>query len=575
MKNIITALSTAVALSLLLTAVPVSAQVQVVGVGASSLFQSVSLAGFQLAGGTGGGAGHYTAKNAGEIIDIRQSGINPELGNLSVVWNSAQTQVWVYLSVDSVIGNRAYFAQPRTSLQLVSPLPAAGNLISSGLWGTDASTIPSGVQSLINNQQFNAAFSGILPADAKFAINRANCGTGSTATLGCLGYGTSNPNVGTPILSAFSSSQANPVNFNIYGTDPITGNTIPNYTVVPIGIAPLIVIANRSNSNGLGQAAFNDITYQATIQLLFTGTDCDGTAWGGFSTSSPNYQFAITPILREPLSGDMNVFEFNYLVQNLQGSTTAGYFSQEGIFNSPYFLPSTFGALQPATNNPLNGACPGGSSYAVGPQGSRKRAIGTSEEVSSVKSTTDSLGYLSFSYGNVSSISNNANYGYLTYQTVDPINPSGSYSTPYVSGGLNWPGNGKLPVCTTPCPITPGASFPNIRNGAYKNWSLLRAVADAGSTALTNVQAIANAIQNSINSTESDFLPFNAASDGDPGFLGYRSHFAPGMTGTPAVNFNSTNTPNDGITTPSAEAGGDVGGCLQYKTQPTLLNCRY
>lgn len=575
MKKAITTLCTAAAMSLLLIAVPASAQLMVNGVGSSAQYQVASLAAFQLAGGTGSGAGHYTAKNAGEIIDTRDSAIVNQLGNIAVVWNAAQTQAWVYLSVDSVVGNRAYFAQPRTTLQLVSPLPAAGNLISSNFWGADASTIPSAVITLINNQQFNAAYTDILPADAKFAQNRVNCGTGTTATLGCLGYGTSDANVGTSIASAFSGTTAQPVNFNIYGSDPITGNPIPNYTVVPVGVTPVVLIANRSNSNGLGQAAFNDVTYQATIQLLFTGTDCDGTAWGGFSTSSPNYQFAINPILREPLSGTMNTFEFNFLVQNLQGSTTAGYFSQEGIFNSPYFLPSTFGALQPATNNPLNGACPGGSSYAVGPQGARKRAIGTGEEVSSVKSTTDSIGYIFFGYGNVTSIAGNPLYGYLTYATIDPINPSGSYSTPYSSGGLSYPGNGELPTCTAPCGIAPGASFPNLRSGAYREWSLLRAVADAGSAALTNVQALATVEQNEINGTQPDFLPFNPASDGDPGFLGYRSHFSPGMTGTPVVNYNSTNTPNNGITSPTAEAGGDVGGCLQYKTQPTLLNCRY
>jgi hypothetical protein len=568
MKNFVITLFTAAAM--VLTAISASAQVQVLGVGASTEWQSVSLGMYGLAGG---GAGHYTAKNSGEVIDNRDASIVPQLGNLAVIWNSAQTQVWVFLSVDATVGNRAYFSQPRATLALVSPLPAAGNLISSAYWGSDASTIPSGVQSLINGQPFNVAFTGILPADALFAQNRVNCGTGTTATIGCLGYGTSNPHVGTPIQSAFSTSTAQPVQFSIYGTDPITGDAIPNYTVVPIGIAPQIIIANRTNASGLGQVSlFSDITYQATAQLLWTGTDCSGTAWGPFDSA---HNFKVYPLLREPLAGDMNVFEYNFMVQNLQGDTTDGYFSQESIFNSPYFVPSTFGAIQPATNNPLNGACPGGSNYASSNQGARKRALSASEMVSSVKSTADSIGYLSFAYATVASIAGSPSYGYLTYQTVDPINPSGSYTTPYTSGGLSYPGNGELPVCTAPCPITPGASFPNIRNGAYRAWTLLRGVADAGSTALTNLTTLATAVANELNGTQPDYLPFNATTDGDPGFIGYRSHFAPGMTGTPAVNFNATNTPNNGITTPTAEAGGDVGGCLDYKTQPTLLNCRY
>jgi hypothetical protein len=270
----------------------------------------------------------------------------------------------------------------------------------------------------------------------------------------------------------------------------------------------------------------------------------------------------------------MNTFEFNFMVQNGQGSTAQGYFSQESILNPPYFVPGSFGAIQPATNNPLNGACPGGNGYASPNQGKRMRAVGTGEAVTTVKNTGDAIGYIFFGYGNVSPIANSALYGYLKYQTVDPINPSGSYTTPFVSGGLNYPGNGLLPVCTAPCPIAPGASFPNIRNGAYRSWSLLRGVADAGSAALTNLQALANVATNQINNTVPDFLPFNPAG-GDPGFIGYRSHFAPAMAGTPAVNFNATNTPNNGITVPAAEAGGDVGGCLDYKASPNTLNCRY
>jgi hypothetical protein len=547
-----------------------SAQLKVQGVGSSAQFQSASLAANQLAGA---GAGHYTAKNAGQIIDTRKAGIPAQLGNLSVVWNAGQTQVWTYLSVDTIVGNRAYFAQPRTSLQLVSPLPAAGQLISTALWGADAATIPAAVIALINNIAFNAAYTDILPADAKFGQNRVNCGTGTTATIGCLGYGTADPSIGTPIHSAFTTSVAVPVDFNIFGSDPITGSPIPAHTVLPIGISPMILLVNRTNPAGLGQVAlFSDATFQATVQLLFTGTDCSGTAWGPFDAA---HNFAVNPILREPLSGTMNTFEFTYMVQNLQGSTANGYFSQESIFNPPFFVPSTFGAIQPATNNPLNGACPGNSPYASSNQGKRMRVIGTGEMINNgIKTVADSIGYTFFSYGNIAAISNSASYGYLTYQTVDPINPSGSYAVPYVNGGLNYPGNGKLPVCTAPCPIAPGASFPNIRNGAFRAWSLLRAIADTGSVALTNLQALATIEQNEVNNTQPDYIPFNAAG-GDPGFIGYRSHFAPAMAGTPAVNFNATNTPNNGITNPALEAGGDVGGCLDYKTSPNTLNCRY
>jgi hypothetical protein len=50
-----------------------------------------------------------------------------------VVWNDAQTEVWAYLSVDSVVGMRAFFSNPRATLQIDSGTLTAGsaqNLIS-------------------------------------------------------------------------------------------------------------------------------------------------------------------------------------------------------------------------------------------------------------------------------------------------------------------------------------------------------------------------------------------------------------------------------------------------------------
>ena len=572
-KSLLVAITAAAAM-----AASASAQLQVGGVGSSALFQTASLAAYQLAGGTGNSsAGHYTAGNAGQIIDNRDGGIVPQLGNLSVVWDNAAapTKVWYYLSVDSVVGNRAYFSQPRAQLQTVASLPAAGQLIATSLWGADASTIPSAVLTVINNSAFTAAFTDIRPEDAKFAQNRVNCGTATTATLTCLGYGTSNPNVGTSIQSAFSSASAQPVNFNIFGNDPVSGNAIPSFSTVSIGISPIVFLVNRTNPNGFGTGVtptsggtFTDITYQASAQLLFTGIDCDSSA---LIVNNPPTNFAINPILREPLSGTMNTTEFNVFVQNQQGSTSALYFSQEGTLVSPYYIPTSFVAISPATNNPLNGSCPGGNSYAIGPQGARKRAIGTGEEVNTgVKTIADAIGYTFFSYGNVSKLAASTNYGYLQYESTDPINPSHYYNTPYSVGGMVWPGYGQLPTCNAPCPINPGLSFPNVRNGAYRAWSLLRGVADTGTTSYTNLQTLGTEVANEVNGKVPDFLPFNATTDGDPGFIGYRIHFAPA-----GVNFNANNTPNNGITTPSAEAGGDVGGCLDYKTDPNQIGCRY
>jgi hypothetical protein len=79
------------------------------------------------------------------------------------------------------------------------------------------------------------------------------------------------------------------------------------------------------------------------------------------------------------------------------------------------------------------------------------RAIGTGEMVgTAVKSTKDAIGYTFFSYGNVSPIAGNPNYGYLTYQGVDPINLSGSYTTPSTLGGLTYPGKVSFRLARLP-----------------------------------------------------------------------------------------------------------------------------
>jgi hypothetical protein len=120
-------------------------------------------------------------------------------------------------------------------------------------------------------------------------------------------------------------------------------------------------------------------------------------------------------------------------------------------------------------------------------------------------------------------------------------------------------------------------SFPNVRSGAYLQWSLLRA---AGAPGDANLQTLATGIANEVNGTSPDFIPFNPTTDGDSGLQFYRSHFSP--TG---VTYGSPGTPNNGINpangqyVPGTESGGDVGGCVDWRYPPNgptnLLNCRY
>lgn len=517
---------------------------RVVGVGSSAQFKATAVGAFlNLAGGVAGGAHHYTIKgtapsgnNYAQMHDSRNAGIQNEAGTLWIVWNSAQTSAWAYLSVDSVVGNRGYFAQPRTQLQLdpsVETTPGQ-NLIAAALWGgvADDPSVPAAIYAALNNTPFTAAFTDIRPEDAKFA----QCRTASTleaVDYTGLGYGTTaDPScrttptlIGTPILSAVKTppTKANPVAFNISGTDPFTGNPIPAYTTIPIGAAPIVFIINRTDtaSGGLGEPGANHNVSLATIQSIYTsGAHCDTNTLGASGTNKP-----LTVYNREPLSGTFNTTEFTNFRLTANGHTGTMEFG-----------------VNPTVDNPLNKACG---------IGFRKRAIGTGEEVSGVSSTTNSIGFTFFSYANVAPIAGTANYGYLTVQQVDPI--QATYTT------------GILPVCNEPCPLAGGTSFPNVRNGTYRTWSVLRVVTDASGTNFTRVKNLVNAAQANVNSTDPDFIPFLPQSGGEPGLQKYRSHF---------LQFGVS--PNNGLPNGvGVETGGDMGGCIEPNgPAPGVLSCR-
>ena len=208
----------------------------------------------------------------------------------------------------------------------------------------------------------------------------------------------------------------------------------------------------------------------------------------------------------------------------------------------------------------LNSNCPD-PLYLPGPGSSiRYRAIGTGAEISGVsnvggvKHITDSIGYAFFSFGNVNPIGGSSGVGrYLTLDGVDPINAA--YGT-YVSDGVTY-NPGQLPLCLAPCTAPGGTSLPNVRNGSYGAWSIIRAVSDATGINLTNTQALVTAAQNEVNNTTADFVPFvckdtTGLCTGEPGLHVFHSHFTPtGIAGAPH-NGNTTST----------ESGGDVHGVV-------------
>jgi hypothetical protein len=560
--------------------------VEVTIVGASAEWQTLALAAYSLAGS---GAGHWTsASNVINVTDSRVNPVNVDAGTLWIVWNSAGTKVWSFTKVDSIVGTRCYFAQPQCSVNatLANLSGSGSNQISSAFWGSDTA-LPATVQSLFTTGvTTTAAATFERPEDAAFLTCRVNsqlgAGTyGGAASDGLdgLGYNSVNASgacpadglgqssgayVGAPIKSGYpgSTATANVLAFNIKGKDPISGTTIPAFTVVEVGAAPLVFIIERNE----GQLTNLTNASPSQLQQAFSGTNCDAAAFGLPSA-------AINIFINEGISGQGNVAE----ATEFRGPTV---YTGSGSGNVLGLSQESNVYVGGVLNNPLAGQ----SGTCVNGLGARYRAIGSSEETKAVQNSAakfggyDGIGYGVFSYGNFSSIANNPNYGYITLNSVDPI--FASYG-PQNSTGLGYdpgqpasagtlPGAANLPASCSgafPCPESEiwagGLSFPNLRNGTYSAWSDLRIVSSG--TALTSSKALVKAAQEFAVSSVPDFVPFVKTTAGgvtDPGLLVLRSHYqqydgAGTLIGAAPVNSGST------------EAGGDFGGEVVSSTSKT------
>jgi hypothetical protein len=549
---------------------------QVLTAGSSAQFGPFAVAAYQLAKAGGATAYHYTVKSGtcvsgsttcyAGLVDSRSSNIPVEPANLWVVWST--NGIWAYASVDSTVGVRSFLAYPRVKMQLAATLPlSATSNYSYWADGTNDTALTTAVKTALNNHALTAANTDIRPEDALFATNRS---------LNTLGYGkiadtrsghSGQYLIGNSIVSYFTGSTATPTSFSLTASsgstvvdDPISGQQIPSsaaFVTIPIGAAPIVFLAN--NSTGSATASATNIT-SANAASLFSGHgNCTGSLVTGVASTA-----ALTAILREPLSGTMNTTEYSVFVPG-------GYSQETGIT----------GGAPGSANNPLHIAC--GSGF-------RDRAVGTGDEVKAVENgygtpaTTNAMGYAFFSYESTGA---NAALKYITLNSIDPINAS--YTT------------GALPTCTITggaynCPVTPGTSFKNLRNGTYKAWSVYRLITD--STGQAAAKTLVNEAQTLVNSNIPDFVPFNPicrltpTGIDEPGLAVYREHYVPSTITT--IPNTITLTANDGprflfgttSTTVSCtlggahtlqhltlggtdasgantEAGGDVGGTIQ------------
>ena len=436
---------------------------------------------------------------------------------------------------------------------------------------------------------FNVAHTDIRPEDGLFATTRALSSYSTTNGMAGLGYnqavcgstGTGAKVVGCPIYDSFKKGAVFFPNSFSFKTDPYTGATVPGYTTLSIGAAPELVFVNNADTAGFG-ATNPDGSYlhqninRKVLAHVFDGTD---SCTGDVLTSAPTPDLyggtvggagqPIQAVIREPLSGTYNTFEFN-AVRDLTGSAQTG-IKQSTIATTTWIsddwssqeidLRGNLGTTGPAFNFNTGSACPGNSTSA--PDGTAEcgdpllvhtgtcgtgttkglhlRAIGTGEEVAATlgqdntggSQVVDGIGYAFWGYSNfkpgASGCTGSAGSGdvtcstyaghYLTVDGIDPLfqTPGGGLDTnANPNGAYNFPQCGLIQKVTGygfPCEQIP---FYHVYDGSYPIWSLLRLVTfdNVGSTQATpegviNVLAYAQ-LEAAPGSAEqlSDFVPF-------------------------------------------------------------------
>ncbi len=391
---------------------------------------------------------HYTTKGNFNLTDTRPTKLKVkpkakaavDTGAMWLVWDSsAGPNIIAYIKVDSVVGNRCFFANPACAIGAPAAYNWAvnGQDISAALWGND-STPPVAVQNLFNaaaGVAVNAAATDIRPEDAAFAECRINSLLGAGAIAGNggdgldgLGYNAVNgPGLcpafpaplaaleGTKIASGYppalpvatTTDYANVLAFNIAGTDPFTNLAVPAYTTISVGADPIVFVYSRNEGAGVGfdglAAVAPAVATSANLQKLFSGTNCDANNVFGINAAGD----AVDAYLREPLSGTYNTTEATVMRRPAEfpAGAAIGLSMETGVGGV---------ANDPLVNLPCGGA------------GARSRAIGTGEEVKSVlnsvlNNAVDGMGFTFFSYGNVGSIASLPGYGYVPVDGVDPI----------------------------------------------------------------------------------------------------------------------------------------------------------
>jgi hypothetical protein len=337
--------------------------------------------------------------------DVRSSSIPLERGGLWVVWDSTMTKVWCYINTDSVTATRGFFAVPRAQLQLDSALlTTPGQNLEAGL-PPDASALPAPIFNALNNLPWNA----IMIANAPKTNWAENNKLFATPAGPPAKYGYGPAPFKYEIDGSTSSKYRTPVAFNVAGTDPITGQTIPKYKMTAMRKSLVVPMVNATNmgSGGIGSfiAAHHSVTepcgtLSAGLQGVATTTQLFGVAGPGN---------LLTVFLDDPLDGPWYEMESKVYLK------CAGVKSQEE------------GVVPPA-NNPLDLSNPGVSL--------RERVLGQHLAFDAVDKTPDSVSYVSWTCTTLAAIG--------TYVSVNNIDPflggwTGTFPPCTATGNVDYP----------------------------------------------------------------------------------------------------------------------------------------
>ena len=135
------------------------ATVKVIIGGASGTWQNFATGTYKSGAcptGSNPGCAHYTS-SAFSLVDSRptvKGGTSVTDGGTAwIVWDNTTADpncatacnVWAYIKVDSIVGNRCYFAHPRCNVTSPTPFPAPSQSIATNIWGADT-TPPAPIQ---------------------------------------------------------------------------------------------------------------------------------------------------------------------------------------------------------------------------------------------------------------------------------------------------------------------------------------------------------------------------------------------------------------------------------------------